>query len=171
MPDGKLWRAKVRLWVFRFPVWSRYGNGFTLAELLVVVAIIGVVALIVLPVHRQLTGWPLQGAALELSARVREMRHAAIATGQRTELGFFLFDGLYRVSCPERVTLVRLPAGVSFAAINFPSDGVRHTLSFRFTGAPNQGGHVALRDRRGNRLFVIVTPVTGRVRVAEQPPS
>lgn len=171
MPDGKFWRAKVRLWVFRFPVRSKHGNGYTLAELLVVVAIIGVVALIVLPVHRQLTGWPLQGAALELSARVREMRHAAIATGQRTTLVFYLFEAFYKAECPERVTWVRLPEGVSFMATNFPLDGGRPTLSFRFTGAPNQGGHVALRDRRGNRLFVIVTPVTGRVRVAEQPPS
>jgi hypothetical protein len=127
--------------------------------------------LTVLPVHRYLSGWPLQGAALELAARVREMRHAAIAGGQQTEMVFFLFDGLYRVRCPERVALVRLPTGVSFAAINFPSDGVRHTLSFRFTGAPNQGGHVKLRNRAGQQVYVIVTPVTARVRISAQPPQ
>lgn len=142
-----------------------------MAELLVALAIAALVLLLVFPVHRYFSAWPLQGAALELAARVREMRHAAVASGQQTELAFFLFDGLYRVRCPERITLVRLPAGVSFASINFPSDGVRHTLSFRFTGAPNQGGHLTLRNRAGQRLYVIVTPVTARVRISSQPPQ
>jgi hypothetical protein len=150
---------------------NKAGEGYTLVELLAAVAIAALVLLTVLPVHRYLSGWPLQGAALELAARVREMRHAAIAGGQQTEMVFFLFDGLYRVRCPERVALVRLPTGVSFAAINFPSDGVRHTLSFRFTGAPNQGGHVKLRNRAGQHVYVIVTPVTARVRISAQPPQ
>ncbi|MBT9172797.1 MAG: hypothetical protein DDT21_01183 [Syntrophomonadaceae bacterium] len=149
---------------------GRYGKGYTMVELLVVLAIAALVLLTVFPARRQLSHWQLQGAALELAARVRETRHAAIASGQRTELVFFLFDGLYRVRCPERDVLVRLPPGLSFAAINFPTDGVRHTLSFRFTGAPNQGGHVALRNSAGRLLYVIVTPVTARVRISDQPP-
>ena len=149
----------------------RNGKGYTMTELLAVVAVAVLVLLLLFPVHRNFSGWPLQGAALELAARMREMRHAAIASGQQTELVFFLFDGLYRVRCPERVALVRLPAGVSFAAINFPTDGVRHTLSFRFTGAQNQGGHVTLRNRAGQRLHVIVTPVTARIRISAQPPQ
>jgi prepilin-type N-terminal cleavage/methylation domain-containing protein len=148
----------------------RNGKGYTLVELLAVLAVAALILLLVFPFHRQLTGWPLQGAALELTSRIREMRHAAIASGQQTEVVFFLFNGMYRVRCPERATLVRLPPGVSFAAINFPSDGVRHTLSFRFTGAPNQGGHVTLRNTTGRRLHVIVTPVTARVRISAQPP-
>lgn len=150
---------------------SNDGKGYTLVELLAAVAIAALLLLLAFPAHRYFSGWPLQGAALELAARVREMRHAAIASGQQTELVFFLFNGMYRVRCPEQATLVRLPPGVSFAAINFPTDGVRHTLSFRFTGAPNQGGHVTLRNRAGQRLHVIVTPVTARVRISSQPPQ
>lgn len=149
----------------------RNGKGYSLAEVLVVLAIAALVLLLVFPVHRQLGGWPLQGATLELTARIREMRHAAIAGGQQTEVVFFLFNGMYRARCPERTTWARLPEGVTFASINFPSDGVRHTLSFRFTGAPNQGGHVTLRNRAGQRLYVIVTPVTARVRISTEPPQ
>jgi prepilin-type N-terminal cleavage/methylation domain-containing protein len=150
---------------------GRFGKGYTLVELLVVLAVAALVLLAVFPIHRQLSHWPLQGAALELAARMREMRHAAIASGQRTELVFFQFDGLYRVRCPERATLVRLPAGISFAFTNFPLVFGQPTLFFRFTGAPNQGGHVVLRNRAGWRLYVIVTPVTARVRISERPPQ
>jgi len=171
MSDVRVRLFRILTSGFRFPIWGRYRKGYTLIEVLTALLVAALVLLLVFPAHRKYSAWPLQGAALEMVSRVREMRHAAIASGQQTEVVFFLFDGLYRARCPERATLVRLPDGVSFAAINFPTDGVRHTLSFRFTGAPNQGGHVALRNRAGQRLYVIVTPVTARVRISTTPPQ
>lgn len=114
---------------------------------------------------------PLRVAAIELAAHIREVRIAAIASGEGSGVVFFLFDDRYRLELPGSRRLVKLPAGVHFAACNFPLELGRYTLSFRHTGAPNRGGHVVLRDDKGRRLYVIVTPVTGRVRIDEKPPK
>jgi len=105
-----------------------------------------------------------------MAVRFREARHTAITCGQRCTIVFYQYSGGYKIMLPDGPVWVELPAGISFAANNFPLESNRPTLYFRYTGAPNQGGHVALKDEKGNWLYVIVTPVTGRVRIGSEPP-
>lgn len=63
--------------------------------------------------------------------------------------------------------VVNLPAGVDLVYTDFADN----TLGFYTDGKPRPyGGHLALRDRSGRYLYVIVQTMTGRVRVAAQPP-
>ena len=145
-------------------------RGTTLLELLVVITILGILTSIAVPAYRGITRWSNRTAARELTVRIREVRHAAITSGQNCTITFYDFSRQYRVDLPGERLWVQLPEGVSFAANNFPLTSNRPTLYFRYTGAPNRGGHVVLRDTSGNFLYVIVTPVTGRVRLDTKPP-
>lgn len=144
--------------------------GFMLVELLMAVVILGILAGVAVPVAQGLGGWALRTSAQELAANIREARQTAIAGGVTCTITFFEFSGRYRLDFPGRTALVTLPGGVSYAANNFPLVSGRPVLSFRYTGAPSRGGHVALKDAQGKRLYIIVTPVTGRVRVDKNPP-
>ena len=62
---------------------------------------------------------------------------------------------------------VKLPAGIDMMGTNLPSS----YLTFKSDGGPDGlGGHVTLGDNKGNKLYVIVLSVTGRVRVDTSPP-
>ncbi|MCR3921838.1 MAG: prepilin-type N-terminal cleavage/methylation domain-containing protein [Firmicutes bacterium] len=144
-------------------------KGVTLVELMVVVLILGLLTGLALPAMRTLGRWPLKTAAQELAAAMREARETAITHGQTCTLVFYDMGGRYRLDLPEETLWTNLPEGLSMIA-NLPVVGSRPTLYFRYTGAPNLGGYVRLRDQEGHLLYVIVTPVTGRVRIDSVPP-
>lgn len=145
-------------------------RGIILMELIVVLVVMAMILATVVPLHQHLGRWSLRTAAAELAVRIRETRHTAISSGQTCTIVFYEFGGRYKLDYPEGVSWVWLPEGVAYAGNNFPLKDNRPTLYFRYTGAPNQGGHVILKDKKGNRLYVIVTPVTGRVRIDNQAP-
>ncbi len=149
----------------------RRRRGVVLTELLMVLLLLGIIAAIAIPAMRSFGQWPLRAASQEMAARIREARHTAMTTGNTCYVVFSEFSDRYRVVLPTGSEWINLPSEVVFGGTNFPllSDN-RPTVSFRYTGAPNRGGHLILRDRNGRRRYIIVTPVTGRVRISETPP-
>jgi prepilin-type N-terminal cleavage/methylation domain-containing protein len=146
-------------------------NGLTMVEMMAVLMVLAIMMAVVLPLAVQAGQWQLKTAAAGLASDIRETRHKAIVEGVNCYLVFYEFTGRYKLMGPEGSSWVSLPQGVSYAANNFPlSMDNRPTLYFRHTGAPNRGGHVGLKDKEGNKLYVIVTPVTGRVRIDKVPP-
>jgi Tfp pilus assembly protein FimT len=57
--------------------------------------------------------------------------------------------------------------GVELFKTNFTNDRV----NFNPNGSPSMGGTVTLKNKRGKILYVIMTPVTARVRVSPEPPE
>jgi prepilin-type N-terminal cleavage/methylation domain-containing protein len=145
-------------------------GGFTLAELLTVVAVLALLTGMAMPLVRGFEGRALKTSAQELAVHMREARTTAITGGKSCMVVFYEWDHRYRLIYPEERFFVILPAGIRYGGVNFPNVDGRSTLYFRYTGAPNAGGHVTLRDSSGRRLYVIVTPVTGRVRISDSPP-
>ncbi|MDW7651438.1 MAG: hypothetical protein SCK29_03640 [Bacillota bacterium] len=148
----------------------RRSAGLMLLELLVVLVIVGILTAVTVPAFRGLGSWQLRTATHELAHRIRETRQTAIACGLSCRVVFYELSGMYRVVLPDGSEYIYMPEGISYVANNFPEDNGRPTLSFRYTGAPNRGGHVGLGDTQGRKLYVIVTPVTGRVRIDTSPP-
>ncbi len=145
--------------------------GVTLVELAVVLLVLSLLLAVVVPLALHSSYWSLKVAANQLAACIRETRYRAIVDGVNCYLVFYQFNHRYKRIYPEGTSWVRLPEGVELSHVNFPlAMENRPTLYFRPTGAPNIGGHVALRDKKGNRLYVIVRPVTGRVRIDTVPP-
>lgn len=134
-----------------------------------VVVILGILLGAAVPAISNLGQWPLKTAAQELAAAMREARETAIAEGQTCTLVFYDIGGRYRLDLPAGTIWTTLPEELQMIA-NFPAVDNRATLYYRYTGAPNRGGYVRLQDQAGRRLYVIVTPVTGRVRLDSAPP-
>ena len=147
-------------------------GGLTLIELLCVVALIGLVfAVGVLPGLHRGGKRQLETAAWRLASDMRLARQSAITTGVSTCIQFRLFGENYKLIYPDGEKIVKLPAEVGYCYLNFPEVDGLHLLEFRSTGAPNRGGTVGLKSGPHDKLYIIVTPATGRVRVAQTAPA
>ncbi len=140
--------------------------------MLCVIAILTVLYLLAVPyvfniIHKS----KLEAAAWRLVSDMRLARQAAITTGKTTRIEFREAAGDYRIFLPEKTVRVRLPDSIVYAGNNFPLvQGVRK-VSFTPTGAPSQGGTVIFKNRRGDKLYVVMTPATARIRVSKVPPA
>jgi prepilin-type N-terminal cleavage/methylation domain-containing protein len=145
-------------------------KGFTLLELLAALAIVSLCAAVLWPniqVHDRLK---LETAARGLADDLRLIRQAAITGGEFCRIEFYRYSHYYELRLPGEKRNVYLPEGVDFGSV--PSfKGDPPNVHFNTLGHPSGGGTVTLKTKKGDRLYVIVTPVTGRVRISKEPPQ
>ncbi len=145
-------------------------RGFTLIELLAVMAIAALFAAVLwprVPVHGR---WKLETAARNLAGDLRLIRQAAITSGEFCRIEFYIYAQSYELRLPGNEREVYLPEGVYFEG--FPTfQGDPPYVHFNMLGRPSGGGTVILKSREGHKLYIIVTPVIGRVRVSLEPPQ
>lgn len=158
-------------------------QGYSLTELAVVLAITGIMALLAWPgMIDCLDELYLRQTANQLVRDIRFVQQQALhnpaggwkvsfitsqmINGQQTNIqGWFIFRFVNNISCVQHTR--RLPAGCSFLGGNFNLREVR----FSELGVPISSGHIGIRNRRGDILYVIVAPVTGKARIDTQPPE
>jgi len=144
-------------------------NGYTLLELLCVLALMGILSALAVPRLIYIAHWELEGAARAMAADIRLVQQEAIVHGECTEVYFLGSHDSYQLRLPNVNRMVYLPEGVNYEGqTSFPTDPF---LKFNYLGAPGGGGTVTLQTKSGSKRYVIVTPVTGRVRVSKTPPS
>ena len=149
----------------------RLMNGVSLLELLVVISLLGILALIVFPAAGMGKDYYLlETTARSLAVNMRLAQSHAVTTNQATFLVFYRFSNRYYVELSGKKEWINIPEEIYICAINFPKAGGWETLRFNSLGTPNRGGHIGLENRRGDKLYVIITPVTGRVRISKSPP-
>jgi prepilin-type N-terminal cleavage/methylation domain-containing protein len=156
---------------------SRDDSGFTLIEMVCVISLLTILMLIAVPALADFG----ENQTLEITARtlaidLRKSQQLAITSGW-TKLIEFRGDNNhhpgYRLKKGKtnEYILVTLPEGISYYYNNFPKVDAVRTLKFLRSGAPNPGGTVALQNKAGKILYIIVAPATGRVRVSKLPPA
>lgn len=149
-------------------------KGLTLVELLCVLVFIGIIVTIATPaLSRVEEKRNLDIAARTLAIDIRETQQKAITKGwsQLIEFRSSMQDYRIRDGVTNELKIVKLPEGISYRSNNFPRVGGYRLLVFFRTGAPNNGGTVALINESGDTRFIIVTPATGRVRIDQNPPT
>lgn len=156
------------------PVAGRSSPGYSLVELLVVVGISFLVLVVVFPVYKSSnTHHALFMAARQMAQDIRACQQENMcAPGMSVEIVFDVVgDCYYLASGVKTLRKVVLPAGVDLAAVRFSNRG--NALSFNSSGVPRPGGGtVTLKSRdESSFYYVIVAPVTGRVRVSPTPPA
>jgi len=149
-------------------------NGYTLIELMVVVGIISLLLGLGINGLDYLIQWSrLNTAAALLSSQLKDTQSRAFYEGVYYKIEFYAtFDwptssNKYKIfKGTELYKEIKLE-GVELFKTNFTDDRVR----FYPNGVPSMGGTVTLKNKRGKILYVIMTPVTARVRVSPNPPE
>ncbi|GEM_PF-285016 len=148
--------------------------GYSLVELLLVVGISFLVLVVVIPAYKNTnTHRALFMAARQMAQDIRACQQENMcAPGMSVEIVFDVVgDCYYLASGVKILRKVVLPAEVDLAAVRFSDRG--NALSFNSSGVPRPGGGTLTLKGRNESFFyyVIVAPVTGRVRVSPTPPA
>lgn len=143
-------------------------KGYTLIELMVVVGIISLLLGLGINGLDYLIQWnKLNTAAAILGSELKSVQSRAFYEGVHYKLQFWPTLDRYRIyRQTELVQDIKLD-GIDLFNTNFTDNN----LYFYPSGVPSQGGTVTLKNKRGEVLYVIMTPVTARVRISPDPPE
>ena len=145
-------------------------KGYTLIELMVVVGIIALLLGLSLNGLDNLIQWSkLNTAAATLSSELKSTQSRAFYEGVYYKLQFWPTLDRYRYRIYRQTELIQdiILADIDLFNTNFTDNN----LYFYPSGVPSMGGTVTLKNKRGKVLYVIMTPVTARVRVSPNPPE
>ncbi len=153
---------------------TNHNKGYTLIELMVVVGIITLLLGLSLNGLNYLIQWnKLNTAAAILSSELKNTQSRAFYEGVYYKIEFYAtFDcptlNKYKIFKKETELYKEIKLdGVELFKTNFERNKVR----FYPNGVPSMGGTVTLKNKRGKVLYVIMTPVTARVRISLEPPE
>ena len=143
-------------------------KGYTLIELMVVVGIISLLLALSLNGIYNLIQWnKLNTVAALLSSELKNTQSRAFYEGVYYKLQFWPTLDRYRIYKQTELIDDIILKDIDLFNTNFTDDN----LYFYPSGVPGQGGTVTLKNKRGKILYVIMTPVTARVRVSPEPPE
>ena len=143
-------------------------KGYALIELMVVVGIIALLIGLSINGIDYLIQWSkLNTAAALLSSELKNIQSRAFYEGVYYKLQFLPTLDRYRIYKQTELIDDIILKDVDLFHSNF-TDG---KVYFYPNGVPNMGGTVTLKNKRGKILYVIMTPVTARVRVSPDPPE
>ena len=143
-------------------------KGYTLIELMVVVGIVAILFGLSINGINNLIQWgKLNTAATLLSSELKNTQSRAFYEGVYYKLQFWPTLDRFRI-----YKQTELYKDIQLEDINlFNTNFTNNNLYFYPNGVPGQGGTVTLKNKKGKVLYVIMTPVTARVRISPEPPE
>lgn len=135
-----------------------------------VITILSFVALIAAPRFNHTLDYArLKADAQEMAWVLKTARQEAISSGQSKTVYFYPQSTKYSVR--DGATYWFEP-GISYAgSTTFSEHEEKPACIFSPTGNPSSAGTATLKNRQGDKLYVIVSVAAGRVRVSTQPPE
>lgn len=147
---------------------TNHNKGYTLIELMVVIGIISLLLGIGINGLDYLIQWnKLNTAAALLSSGLKNTQSRAFYEGIYYKLQFMPSLDKYKIYKQTELIDDVILKDIDLFNSNFTDNKVY----FYPNGVPNMGGTVTLKNKRGKILYVVMTPVTARVRVSPDPPE
>lgn len=158
---------------------KKFNNvGLTLIELLGVILIISLLMATIYPAVRYTKAdYKVEAVAIKMARDLSRAKVYAMMSNSYVRVTFdesftgrqFYYIWSYNLNF-ELEESYNMPTEVGFST-NFPSAAIGgEEVRFNQYGRPNRGGTVTVKNEKGEKLYVIVAAVTGRVRVSEYPP-
>lgn len=161
-------------------VYSKDSLGFTVIELIMVMAIVAVMSAAVYPVFDGLMNKiVLEHAAYRIAGDIRYIKAKSVAS-EGTNLPVIEIVSKDRVA--NTGNYYRVKYGTTTSESVYLDDiyssrvdilgysGAENEISFGQLGTPLKCGTVTLKNDNGELMYVIVSPVIGRIRVNKNPP-
>ena len=143
-------------------------KGYTLIELMVVLGIIALLLGISVNGLINLIHWSqLNRAAALLASQLKNAQSQAFYEGVYYKIDFWESLDRYRIYKQTELAEETILKDIELFNTNFTDDNVY----FYPSGVPGQGGTVTLKSKQGKFLYVIMTPVTAKVRISAEPPE
>ncbi|MBA7580392.1 hypothetical protein ES708_22283 [subsurface metagenome] len=143
-------------------------KGYTIIELMVVVGIISLMLGLGINGLDYLIQWNrLNTTAALLSSELKNSQSRAFYEGTYYKLQFWPSLDRYMVYKQTKLIDDIILKDIDLFNTNFKNNNIY----FYPNGVPSMGGTVTLKNRRGKVLYVIMTPVTARVRISPNPPE
>jgi len=147
---------------------TNHKKGYTLIELMVVVGIISLLLGLGINGLDYLIQWnKLNTEAALLSSELKNTQSRAFYEGVYYKLQFWLSLDRYRIYKQTELIDDIVLKDIDLFNTNFTNNQV----FFYPNGVPSMGGTITLKNKIGKVLYVIMTPVTARVRVSSSPPE
>ena len=143
-------------------------KGYTLIELMVVVGVISLLLGLGINGLDYLIQWnKLNIETALLSSEIKNIQSRAFYEGAYYKLQFWPTLDRYRIYKQSELVDDIILEDIDLFNTNFTGNN----LYFYPNGVPSMGGTVTLKNKRGKVLYIIMTPVTARVRVSPEPPE
>ena len=147
---------------------TNHNKGYTLIEIMVVVGIISLLlGLGINGLDYLIQLNKLNVTAGLLSSELKNTQSRAFYEGVYFKLQFMPSLDRYRIYKQTELIDDIILKDIDLFNTNFTDNN----LYFYPNGVPSMGGTVTLKNKRGKVLYVIMTPVTARVRVSTEPPE
>lgn len=152
-------------------------SAFTLLELLCVIALLGMLTMIAMPAVADFSRKRnLDIAARSIATEIRKCQQQSIVSGHPRCIEFLLHNPYYDYRVKDCFTneteRFLLPEGTYINSTTIgTAGGSNPCLRFFPGGTVSGGGTLVLRNEHDHLVYVVVAPVTGRVRISDQPPE
>jgi len=147
---------------------NNQNKGYTLIELMVVLGIIVLLLGISISGLINLVQWSkLNRSAALLGSQLKNVQSQAFYEGVYYKINFWEPLDRYRIYKQTELAEEIILKDIDLFNTNFTDDNVY----FYPNGVPSMGGTVTLKNKRGKILYVIMTPVTAKVRISTEPPE
>jgi len=154
-------------------------SGFTVIEILIVVVIIGIAAMMVIPMMTSAASMQIRSAANMIAADLEYAKSMAISRGQDFSVVFNKAEESYRIENQDGDVIAHpVKKGFNYE-VNFSTDSrldkvdiadvdfdTTSKVKFDCLGSPDNGGDITLQAG-GVSMTVRVEPVTGFISIAD----